>query len=82
MRVEGNSGVQRVGEGRGRCGEINSGGGCGEGPARKGRGDPGRPPAPGTRTIGMCSFDARNRGSTRLPPKEVGKGDRREGDGA
>jgi hypothetical protein len=30
---------------------------------------PGRPPARGTRTIGMCSFDARNRGSTRLPLK-------------
>jgi hypothetical protein len=32
-------------------------------------GQPGRPPARGTRTIGMCSFDARNRGSTRLPLK-------------
>src|SRR5262249_47035075 len=33
------------------------------------KGQPGRPPARGTRTIGMCSFDARNRGSTRLPLK-------------
>jgi len=32
-------------------------------------GQPGRPPARGTRTIGMCSFDARTRGSTRLPLK-------------
>jgi hypothetical protein len=32
-------------------------------------GQPGRPPARGTRTIGMCSFDARNRGSTKLPLK-------------
>jgi hypothetical protein len=32
-----------------------------------GEGRPSRPPARGTRTIGMCSFDARNRGSTRLP---------------
>jgi hypothetical protein len=29
----------------------------------------GRPPARGTFTIGMCSFDARNRGSTRPPFK-------------
>jgi hypothetical protein len=33
-------------------------------------GYPGRPPARGTRTIRMCSFDARNRGSTKLPCKE------------
>jgi hypothetical protein len=33
---------------------------------------PGRPTARGTRTIGMCSFDARNRGSTRLPLKMSG----------
>ena len=32
-------------------------------------GSPGRPPARGTRTIRMCSFDARNRGSTRPPLK-------------
>jgi hypothetical protein len=32
-------------------------------------GQPGRPPARGTRTIGMCSLDARNRGSTRRPLK-------------
>ena len=32
-------------------------------------GQPDRPPARGTRTIGMYSFDARNRGSTRLPLK-------------
>src|SRR4029078_7889137 len=31
--------------------------------------EPGRPPARGTRTIRMCSFDARKRGSTRLPLK-------------
>jgi len=42
------------------------------------RGQPGRPPARGTRTLRRCSFDARNRGSTRLPPKEVGKRDRRD----
>ena len=34
---------------------------------------PGRPPARGTRTIGMCSFDARIRGSTR-PPFEGSRG--------
>jgi len=32
-------------------------------------GSPGRPPARGTRTIRMCSFDARNRGSARQPLK-------------
>ena len=32
-------------------------------------GQPGCPPARGTRTIRMCSFDARTRGSTRLPLK-------------
>jgi hypothetical protein len=32
-------------------------------------GQPGSPPARGTRTIRMCSFDARTRGSTRLPLK-------------
>jgi hypothetical protein len=37
-RVEKNSGVQRVGEKCGRCGEIRTGMGCGEGPARKERG--------------------------------------------
>src|ERR1044071_8227512 len=31
------------------------------------------PPARGTRTIRMCSFDARNRGSTRLPLKRQGE---------
>jgi len=36
MRVEGNSGVQRVGERCGRCGEINSSRGCGEGHAWEG----------------------------------------------
>jgi hypothetical protein len=30
-------------------------------------GQPSRPPARGTRTVGMCSFDARIRGSTRPP---------------
>jgi hypothetical protein len=44
-------------------------------PQRKGRGQPGRPPARGTRTIRMCSFDARIRGSTRPPPKEIDKRD-------
>ena len=37
--------------------------------AMRGDGWPGGPPARGTRTIRMCSFDARNRGSTRLPVK-------------
>ena len=32
---------------------------------------PGCPPARGTRTIKQCSFDARNRGSTRLPLRGV-----------
>jgi hypothetical protein len=34
--------------------------------------------------MGMCSFDARNRGSTRPPPKEIDKKDwkRWEGQGA
>jgi len=73
MRVEENSGVQKVERTRGECGEDGTGMGCGEGPARKERGQPGRPPARGTRTLGRCSFDARNRGSTRLSPKEVGK---------
>ena len=36
-------------------------------PGKDERGKPGRPPARGTRTIRMCSFDARTRGSTRLP---------------
>src|SRR5438552_16245487 len=36
-------------------------------------GQPGRPPARGTRTIRMCSFDARTRGSTRLPCEEKNK---------
>ena len=40
---------------------------------QEGRGQPGRPLARGTRTIRMCSFDARNRGSTRPPPKEIDK---------
>ena len=35
MRVEENSGVQRVGESRVRCGEIRTGMGCGDGPARQ-----------------------------------------------
>ena len=48
-------------------------------PQERRRGQPGRPPARGTRTIGMCSFDARNRGSTRPSPIEVGKRDRKEG---
>ena len=78
-RVEENSGVQKKGESRCRCGEIRTGMGCGEGPARKERGQPGRPPARGTRTIRMCSFDARTRGSTRLPFE--GKGERAWRDG-
>jgi hypothetical protein len=73
MRVEENSGVQKVGELCDGCGEMNSSVGCGEGHARKGKGgQPSCPPARGTRTIGMCSFDARNRGSTRPSSKEVG----------
>ena len=35
MRVEENSGVQRIRERRIRCGEIKTGISCGEGPARK-----------------------------------------------
>ncbi len=35
-------------------------------------GQPSRPPARGTRTLGRCSFDARNRGSTRPPLKCIG----------
>ncbi len=42
-------------------------------PRKKKRGQPGRPPARGTRTIRMCSFDARNRGSTRPPSKRGSK---------
>jgi hypothetical protein len=37
MRVEENSGVQKKGERRDWCGEINSSRGCGEGHARKER---------------------------------------------
>jgi len=37
-RSEDNSGVQKVGERGVRCGEIGTGMGCGEGPAREGRG--------------------------------------------
>jgi hypothetical protein len=39
-------------------------------------GQPGCPPARGTRTLRRYSFNARNRGSTRLPPpkrKEFGR---------
>src|SRR6185295_348253 len=72
-RVEENSGVQMMEERRVRCGEISTGMRCGDGPARKKRGQPGRPPARGTRTINMCSSDARIRGSTRPPPKEIDK---------
>jgi hypothetical protein len=38
MRVEENSGVQKVGEGCAGCGEIKTGISCGDGPARKGKG--------------------------------------------
>ena len=38
-------------------------------PQKEDRRQSGRPPARGTRTIRICSFDARNRGSTRLPLK-------------
>ena len=38
MRVEENSEVQRMGERRARCGEIRTGMGCGEGPAKNGEG--------------------------------------------
>ena len=44
--------------------------GFGDGPARKKRGQPGHPPARGTRTMRMCSSDARTRGSTRPPPEK------------
>ena len=37
MRVEENSEVQRMGERRARCGEDETGVGCGEGPAKEGR---------------------------------------------
>src|ERR1043165_5974420 len=44
----------------------------GEGMSVKGEGDwPGALLARATRTIRMCSFDARNRGSTRLPLREI-----------
>jgi hypothetical protein len=36
------------------------------------------PPARGTRTIRMCSFDARNRGATKLPSCEKGRGEGEE----
>jgi hypothetical protein len=35
MRVEENSGVQKKGERCGRCGEMRTGMGCGDGPARQ-----------------------------------------------
>ena len=38
MRCEENSGIQKVRERRDRCGEIRIGRGCGDGPARKGKG--------------------------------------------
>jgi hypothetical protein len=37
-RVEEKSGVQKKGERCGRCGEMRTGMGCGDGPARKGEG--------------------------------------------
>jgi hypothetical protein len=40
-----------------------------EAPASRWDGQPGRPPARGTRALGRASFDARTRGSTRLPLK-------------
>ena len=44
-----------------RCGERWTGMGCGEGPAKnEEERHPCRPFAPGTRTIGMCSFDGRS----------------------
>ncbi len=46
-----------------------------------GEGLPGRPPARGTRTIRMCSFDARIRGSTRPPFEACNEQARKDGRG-
>ncbi len=43
---------------------------------------PGRPPARGTRAIGMCSFDARNGRSIRTPSEEVNERAWKNGKGA
>lgn len=61
-------------ESRGRCGEIRTDMGCGDGPARKETRQPGRSPARGTRTIGMCSFDARSRPDTGAVLEEAKRG--------
>ena len=54
-----------------------SSGGEGNAQAWKGRGQPGCPPARGTRALRRASFNARNRGSPR-PPREEGNGQARK----
>jgi len=67
-RVEGNSGVQIVGEGRVRCGEINSGESCGDGHAWEGMGADDL----------LCSRNARSGRSISPHPSREGKLDLRE----
>ena len=61
------------------AGRIQSIMGCGDSHAKNEADKPDCPSTRGTRTIRMCSLDARTRGSTRLSPTEVGEQSLEEG---